>query len=243
MRLAATAFALTLAFAIAPTASAHSVSAGAGDFASPARAGSTGSGSSLSPCSDGKYNFQGTSSHWQQPLRWSFRASSVPAAYSASTVLSIIKRAFNNITGARNDCGRADNVSATSSYLGTTSRKPNVTSSGGCGTPDGHNVVGFAPLDGFYSGYTCIWWIGDEILEADMRLDTDTAWALTASSCANELMMEALVTHEAGHAFGLAHVGENNHGRLTMSTYIDGLCENQESTLGLGDLRGLEALY
>jgi hypothetical protein len=56
-------------------------------------------------------------------------------------------------------------------------------------------------------------------------------------------MLEAVLTHEAGHVFGLAHVGESRHGRLTMSPYIDGVCNNQESTLGLGDLRGLEALY
>jgi hypothetical protein len=244
MRLVATAFALALTFAVGvPASNAAAASAAAGDVVQIVPAGSVGAGSSPSPCSDGKYNFLGPSSHWQQPLRWSFRASSVPGGYSPSSVLATIKRSFNNVVGARNDCGRPDNISATHTYLGTTSRRPNVTSTGGCGTPDGYNVVGFAPLDGYYSGFTCIWWIGNEIVEADMRLDSDTAWALSASTCANELMMEALVTHEAGHAFGMAHVGEANHGRLTMSVYIDSLCENQESTLGLGDLKGLEALY
>ena len=77
-----------------------------------------------------------------------------------------------------------------------------------------------------------------------MRLDTQHhVGTLGGQAAANELMMEALVTHEVGHAFGLAHVGEGNHGRLTMSVYIDGLCENQEATLGLGDMKGLEALY
>jgi hypothetical protein len=157
--------------------------------------------------------------------------------------LTVIRRAFANVTGARNDCGRPDAVSATNRYLGTTALKPAVTSSGRCGTPDGHNVIGFGPLGGYYAGYTCIWWAGGAIVEADMRLDTDSRWALSAPSCANELMMEALLTHEVGHAYGLAHVGESNHGRLTMSVYIDGLCESQEVTLGLGDLKGLEALY
>ena len=55
--------------------------------------------------------------------------------------------------------------------------------------------------------------------------------------------MEALVTHEVGHAYGLGHVGEANHGRQTMSTFIDGLCENQEATLGRGDVLGLRDLY
>lgn len=76
-----------------------------------------------------------------------------------------------------------------------------------------------------------------------MRLDTGTPWALSLAGCSGELMMESLVTHEVGHAFGLGHVGESKHGRLTMSVYIDGLCENQEATLGRGDVLGLEALY
>jgi hypothetical protein len=224
---------------------ANLTSAGAGDagFAPSGEVrGKVGSGASPSPCSDGTYNFLGPSAKWKQTLDWSFRSSSVPAGLSKNAVLAVIQRAFNNVTGARNDCGRPDKVSATSHYLGATTRKPAVTSNGGCGSTDGHNVVGFAPLDGYYAGYTCIWWIGNEIVEADMRLNSNQAWALSPG-CNNELMMEALVTHEVGHAFGLAHVGEGRHGRLTMSVYIDGLCENQESTLGLGDMKGLEALY
>ena len=242
---------ISVAFGLATlTASAIPAStagAGAGDKGlrpAAATGGSAGSGSSVSPCADGKYNFLAPSgTRWRHTLDWSFRAASVPSGLSTSGVLDVIKRAFSNVTGARNDCGRADSVSATSRYLGSTSLKPAVTSSGSCGQPDGHNVVGFAPLGGYYAGYTCIWWSNGSIVEADMRLDTGTRWALSSSGCSNELMMEALVTHEVGHAFGLAHVGEGSHGRLTMSVYIDGLCENQEATLGLGDMRGLEALY
>ncbi len=195
------------------------------------------------PCADHKYNFLGPRASWRHSLDWSFRSSSVPAGLSRSAVLKVIKRSFANVTGARNDCGRQDAISATSTYLGSSTRKPNVTAGGGCGSPDGHNVVGFAPLSRYYAGYTCIWWSGQEIVEADIRLNSTTRWALARASCANDLMMEALVTHEVGHAFGLAHVGEAKHGRLTMSVYIDGLCENQEATLGAGDLDGLEKLY
>jgi hypothetical protein len=105
-------------------------------------------------------------------------------------------------------------------------------------------VVAFAPLNGVFAGYTCIWWNGaNHIYEMDMRLDPAEPWAVSLSSCNGEVMLEALVTHEAGHAFGLGHVSENNHGRLTMSTFIDGFCENQEATLGRGDVLGLNALY
>src|SRR5205823_3058069 len=137
-----------------------------------------------SPCADSKHNFLAPSGYrWTKTLKWSFRASSVPAGLTPSAALATIKRAFNNVTGARNDCGRADNVSATSSYLGTTTRKPSVTSSGTCGTPDGHNVVGFAPLRGGFAGYTCIWWANGRIVEADMRLGSNTAWATSLSGC------------------------------------------------------------
>src|SRR3954454_12800885 len=151
MRAVTAVFALAVLLSSMPGArGANPSTSGAGDtgFApGTGAAGRIGSGSSPSPCSDGKYNFLApTGSHWQQPLKWQFRASSVPAGLSSTAVLRGIRRGFNNITGARNDCGRADRVSATSEYLGTTSRKPAVTSAGSCGLRDGHNVVAFAPL-------------------------------------------------------------------------------------------------
>jgi hypothetical protein len=77
-----------------------------------------------------------------------------------------------------------------------------------------------------------------------MKITTRESWALSMSSChGNMVMLESTVTHEAGHVFGLDHVGENKHGRLTMSPYLDGPCENGEATLGKGDVAGLASLY
>jgi hypothetical protein len=246
MRLITAVFAFVFALGVVAHPSPAAGSAGIGDagFAPLARTdGNAGAGASPSPCADSKYGLLAPVGYrWRTALRWSFRSSSVPVGLSATSVLSVIQRAFANVTGARNDCGRSDAVSATSSYLGTTSVKPSVTANGQCGDADGRSVVGFGALNGYYAGYTCIWWQDGAIVEADMRLGSNTDWALS-SDCANQLMMEALVTHEVGHAFGLAHVNESTHGRLTMSTYIDGLCENQEATLGLGDIYGLESLY
>ncbi len=44
----------------------------------------------------------------------------------------------------------------------------------------------------------------NHIYEMDMRLDSPSPWALSHSTCSGEWMLEAVVTHEAGHAFGLA---------------------------------------
>lgn len=197
--------------------------------------------SSPAPCSDGKYNLIGPK--WKQTLRWSYKSSTTPSYLTTASVVQVLKRAFNNITLERNDCGRVDRVSATSSYLGTTSHGIGVTKAGACGSADGANTVGFGALPAGYLALTCIRSVGTSITEADVRLATGVTWALTLGTCSNDFMLEAVATHEFGHAYGLNHVGETNHGRLTMSTYIDGTCENQESTLGLGDMKGLEALY
>jgi hypothetical protein len=49
-------------------------------------------------------------------------------------------------------------------------------------------------------------------------------------------------THEMGHVVGLAHVNGSKDGCLTMYKF-SGLGETHKSTLGWGDLRGLDKLY
>jgi predicted Zn-dependent protease len=187
------------------------------------------------PCSDRAYRLSG--GKWKSTLKWHFRASSTPSRLSRDTTRRVIKRSFANIVNARNDCGRSDRVAATSSYEGTTTRRAR------CNVRDGRNVVAFKALPSDVLARTCWWVSGTRIIEADIQINSAYRWATSLSNCSFQPMLEAVMTHEVGHAFGLGHVGEAKHGRLTMSTRLDGPCNNQEATLGLGDMRGLEALY
>lgn len=187
------------------------------------------------PCQDRAYRLTG--GKWTTALRWSFRARSTPAGLERSAVESVLRRSFGNIVNARNSCGRADRVDARASYLGRTTLRPS------CTDMDGRNVVGFRSLPADVLARTCWWTINGRIIEADIQINSTLPWATSLATCSRDFMLEAVVTHEVGHAFGLGHVGEAKHGRLTMSTRLDGICNNQEATLGLGDVRGLEALY
>jgi hypothetical protein len=50
------------------------------------------------------------------------------------------------------------------------------------------------------------------------------------------------MTHERGQTFGLGHVSEKAHGKLTMSPSIRA-CQKSERTLGKGDVLGLNRKY
>ncbi|MFN8622390.1 MAG: matrixin family metalloprotease [Chloroflexota bacterium] len=203
--------------------------------------------SSPSPCVDKKYSF-GTGAaraHWQQTFNWYYRVRTTPDNLSDDAVIKTLKRSVRNIVNAHNDCGHADKVGATAVYQGTTDRTPAPTDKGTCdsASQDGKNVIGFGRLPAGIAGLTCVWSIGDRIIEADIKLDRRAKWATSLAACSVQSIVEAVATHEFGHAFGLGHVPEATHGRLTMSERLDGYCQDAEATLGKGDWLGLEALY
>jgi hypothetical protein len=212
--------------------------------AAPALAQTAAAARSGSPnaCNDPAYNLEGPK--WTHTVRWYYQSSSTPGYLTASATLSVLKKSWNNMTGAHNDCGLPDTVGATSSYLGSTPNAPGVNKRAFCSSKDGKNVVGFGALPAGILAVTCTWASGGHFVETDIRINSNEHWALSTSTCQSWMeLLEPTVTHEVGHVLGLAHVGEKHHGRLTMSTISDGPCANDESTLGWGDIRGLTALY
>jgi hypothetical protein len=193
------------------------------------------------PCQDRAFNLIG--GHWSKAVRWKFDAASTPDSFNVNAVEAVLVRSFNNITGSDNDCGRADNVSAQNDYEGRTTRSPSVSRWATCTRRDGRNIVGFGPLPRGILAATCTRHDGKLIVEADIRINSRYDWALSASNCSHQELLEPTVTHEVGHVYGLGHVGERRHPLLTMSTRSDGPCSNAASSLGLGDMLGLEDLY
>ncbi|HEV8420335.1 MAG TPA: matrixin family metalloprotease [Actinomycetota bacterium] len=195
-----------------------------------------------SACSDGAYVLNGH--RWSSRLDWYFQASSRPKGFNASGTAYALRRAASNIVAGRNNCGLPDLISATHWYRGKTSRAPNISSGASCRGRDGKNVFGFGTLPSGYLGMTCWWIYNGRVVEADIKLNkTYYRWFINRpSGCYRKWSIEAAATHEFGHAFGLGHVSEGQHASLTMSPIIKP-CQSAETTLGLGDVVGLRALY
>jgi hypothetical protein len=201
-------------------------------------------GSNPSPCSDDAKNVQGRK--WFTTFNWWFISGSTPSYLSVDNTEASLTEAVRNIIHSENNCGLTDQVSASASYQGRRAGGVEINSDNSCGTHDSYNETGFGNLTG-YLALACVWYNVqsgfDEIVHSDVRVNTDFLWWNTLSSCDNRWMVEPVMTHERGHTFGLGHVLENGHGRLTMSPAINGKCQMAESSLGYGDVLGLRAIY
>jgi hypothetical protein len=195
-------------------------------------------------CNDSAYSLINGSS-WPGTYNWRFKASSTPNELTKKQATNGLKTSVNNITKSNNGCGLADQVSATNSYKGTTTASSDVTAGLQCLNPNGQNVTEFGPIN--TSGVlaaTCTYWTGTngDIYAASVRINTGFEWWVSGS-CSSAIGLKATMTHEYGHAYGLSHVDEQNHGDLTMSTNINSACSNFEASLGKGDVLALRDLY
>ncbi|MDP8957507.1 MAG: M10 family metallopeptidase domain-containing protein [Actinomycetota bacterium] len=197
--------------------------------------------SGVNPCADPTHSIAGPK--WNKTYSWVFNAGSTPSIISASGAESALKTSVSRIVNGYNNCGQGDAISATHSYAGRTTSLPDISTSAACLSLDRKSEMGFAALPSGMVGMTCWWSLSGEIIEGDIMFNKNIKWYLKKPRrCSSRWSLHAAAAHEIGHLYGLNHVSEADHGSLTMSPKIMS-CQKSEVTLGLGDLKGLEALY
>jgi hypothetical protein len=215
--------------------------------------GGSGSGSP-SKCSDGTYELDAPSYYVPGTFEYWFNASSTPSGLSVSNTEQAVKESVTNWTTAKNGCGLSDQVSLTSEYQGRQSGGyVEINDDGTCqAKADSRNETGFGSLPSDLLGVACVWfgWAKKPpypVIGADVRLNKSKSWWNTLASCTgSRYIVEAVLTHERGHVFGLTHgskVVESGHGNLTMSPKINGYCSDAEASLGKGDVLGMRVNY
>ncbi len=118
------------------------------------------------------------------------------------------------MTNGINNCGFTEyDFAIHGSYQGTTSRYANINSAAQCTSnfPDGQNTVSWGPFNNTSTlALTCIEngsFNGMEtITEADIYIGSNVHMVDSLpSNCTDQEDLQTIVTHEWGHAFGLAH--------------------------------------
>jgi hypothetical protein len=156
----------------------------------------------------------------------------------------------------QNNCGFSEGIFAVNgSYQGTTSLYANIDSSGHCTSnfPDGQNTVSWGPFDSSqYNQSTHLGTLAltciehgsfngmQTITEADIYLGSNVGMVDSfPSNCTYQEDLQSIVTHEWGHAFGLAH--ETTESAEVM--YPTRAWCTLRRHLGLGDWNGMASLY
>jgi hypothetical protein len=192
-------------------------------------------------CKDRTSNLEGHL--WKTGLRYHVNLKGMPGRLHQNTVVKQIRIANGNMRKGRNTCGKPRLKTPASQYLGRTKAKPNIRTGGpSCGRGNSRNIVGFGNLPGGLLGWTCYWFFGRRMAGADMVLDNGPNLVTDLpQNCTNKWDFEGTVTHEWGHAYGLAHTG-SGHANLTMQ-HILSPCSTYARTLGLGDWIGMNKMY
>lgn len=136
------------------------------------------------------YVLGSSSQYWTgKQLNWYYNPTNQPANLTTDQIVNALKAAAARWSGMCN---------ITFNYLGTTLTRPVL--NGTASQVDGVNVVGWDVLtggDASYSALTQTWWSSGSLIDADVVMNLSQSWTFTE--------VEGIMTHEWGHAIGLAH--------------------------------------
>ncbi|MFG3290388.1 matrixin family metalloprotease [Streptomyces sp. NPDC048179] len=201
---------------------------------------------STGACSDGAYATADRKEYGT--YNWYIGDDGMPGGLSRTDAKWVFYDAIDNITDSYNNCGYSDTVGARANFLSETSYEADINDKSQCTSWDGLSTWDAGDLKGDHVAVTCsrTWpmpGVKNDLREADVRFNTHDHDFTNkpTSSCTNRYDIRAVGTHEAGHVFGLGHVG-SGHENLTMFTNSF-LCNTKARTLGKGDVLGLRSIY
>jgi hypothetical protein len=183
------------------------------------------------------YAYSTAGQRWLTSVQWYYKT---PSFGGVSRVFDAMSAMSNGLGG----CGANLSNSAAHSYQGTTTISANM-SGGACLSSDYINVVDSANVLASAStlAQTCVYKTTSEIVHADMRINGSYTWYTSDSvtGCTgSKYDLEGVMTHEAGHLFGLGHVSTSTLQAMKPSSST---CETSQRNLGNGDLAGMKFLY
>ena len=223
-------------------------------------------GEPISACDDAAYNIAKTAGGLGYKMRsgetFYIKAATIPTYLNQSDVISTIDGAMRAWPQQFNDCGMPDQISETVTYGGTSNGESQIQASTDpygnaisvCDSSKANreSLISFGKAPGTF-GATCRWWTLkadnsiDTIISSDIKINDNKTWTLTPNfgSCTDAADLKSVMTHEAGHWWGLGHVDPSAHGKLTMrgGGAAAVVCNDMLRTLGRGDVLGMRALY
>jgi hypothetical protein len=182
---------------------------------------------------------------------WYYNLNTTPDELTRKAAVRALRNGGANIANTRSSCRMGDRVPERLTYQGRINKLAQIDASSHCNGNDGESVVSFGRLPGNILAMTCVIMAlngsgYNPVLSSDTKLNkTHVNWTTNPNSrsCRGRYDLEGIMTHERGHTFGLDHVSESSHGKLTMSTRINGPCQSSERSLGRGDVFGLDRKY
>ncbi|MDX2591352.1 matrixin family metalloprotease [Streptomyces sp. WI03-4A] len=197
-------------------------------------------------CSDGAYKTNDLKEYGT--YNWYIGDDPMPGGLSRTDAKWAFYDAIDNITDSYNNCGYGDSVGAKTNFLSETGREASVSKTGRCTGNDGISVWDAGDIKDSAVATTCTYsWsmpgVKNDLREADVRFNTHD-YDFTnkpTGSCSNKYDIRSVGIHEAGHVFGLGHVGDG-HENLTMFTNSF-VCTTKARTLGKGDVLALRSVY